>query len=270
MWFQNADKDGQFPTWDDFTQALLVRFGPAYDDPMESLVKLSQSSTMAEYTSQFKSLPNLLRGLSNKYKLSCFLTGLKDEICLPLQISPRNLVAAFGLPKLHEEYLVSGRKPFKPQLPSTSYSRQSTWSQQAASPSLSSGAPNSSFSSRPNPAIIIQRISPAQMCERREKGLCYNGDERWYQAHVCKSPKLYLLHAHEFTTEDSEDCPSVEIVEPVEPMTEPLIQEVVEPEISLHAISGFVAPKTMRLVGWIRNHRVVISLTLVVPTISLI
>jgi len=32
VWFQDADEDGQFPTWEAFTQALLVRFGPVYDD----------------------------------------------------------------------------------------------------------------------------------------------------------------------------------------------------------------------------------------------
>jgi len=66
IWFQDADEAGQLPTWDLFIQALLVWFGPAYDDPMESLVKLRHSSTVAEYTSQFVSLSNHLRGLSKK------------------------------------------------------------------------------------------------------------------------------------------------------------------------------------------------------------
>jgi hypothetical protein len=84
VWFQDADEDGQFPTWAAFTQALLVRFGHAYDDPMESLVKLRQSSMVGDYTARFESLSNRLWGLSDKYKLSCFLSGLKDEIRLPL------------------------------------------------------------------------------------------------------------------------------------------------------------------------------------------
>jgi hypothetical protein len=29
VWFQDADKAGQFSTWDSFIQALLIRFGPA-------------------------------------------------------------------------------------------------------------------------------------------------------------------------------------------------------------------------------------------------
>jgi hypothetical protein len=40
VWFQDADEAGQFPTWDAFIQALIIRFGPGYDDPMENIVKL--------------------------------------------------------------------------------------------------------------------------------------------------------------------------------------------------------------------------------------
>jgi len=171
-------------------------------------------------------------------------------------IAPHSLVAAFGLAKLQEKYLTCGKKSYKPLNQSTSYSLQSSWSQQAVLPRLPSGTSNSSAC--PLQGVPIQRILPAQMREHHEKGRCYNCDERWHHAHVCKSPKLYLLHGHEVTFEDVNDNPSFEIVEPLELVTEPIIQEVVEPEISLHAILGSIAPKTMRLVGWIHNHRVVI------------
>jgi hypothetical protein len=98
VWFQDADESGQFPTWDAFVQALLVRFGPAYDDPMEALMRLRQTALVADYTSQFEALSNRLCGISEKNRLSCFLSGLKDEIRLPVRmLNPANLVAAFGL-----------------------------------------------------------------------------------------------------------------------------------------------------------------------------
>jgi hypothetical protein len=82
---------------------------------MKSMVKLRQTSTVAEYTVKFESLSNRLRGLSDAYKLSCFLSGLKDEVRLPLRmLSPHTLVVAFGLAKLQEEYLFSSCKTFKP------------------------------------------------------------------------------------------------------------------------------------------------------------
>jgi hypothetical protein len=68
---------------------------------MESLIKLRHTSTIPEYTSQFESLSNRLWGLSDKYKLSCFLSGLKEEIHLPLRmLAPQDLVSGFGLAKL--------------------------------------------------------------------------------------------------------------------------------------------------------------------------
>jgi len=74
VWFQDAEESGQFPTWDAFVQALLVRFGPAYDDPMEALMRLRQSASVAEYTTQFEALSNRLRGVSDKNRLSCLYT----------------------------------------------------------------------------------------------------------------------------------------------------------------------------------------------------
>jgi hypothetical protein len=38
------------------------------------------------YKTQFEVLSNRLRGLSEKHKLSCFMSGLKDEIRFPLRL----------------------------------------------------------------------------------------------------------------------------------------------------------------------------------------
>lgn len=57
---------------------------------------------------------NRLKGLSERHKLSCFLSGLKDEIRLPIQmLNPINLNVAFGLAKILEEYLMTSRRSWK-------------------------------------------------------------------------------------------------------------------------------------------------------------
>lgn len=62
---------------------VLVRFGPnAYDNLMEALTRLRQTSTLKDYQARFETLSNRLRGLSDTYEFSCFLSGLKDEIRL--------------------------------------------------------------------------------------------------------------------------------------------------------------------------------------------
>jgi hypothetical protein len=46
-------------------------------------------------------LSNRLRGLTKPYKLSYFLSGLKDDIRLPVRmLAPTSLGQAFGLAKI--------------------------------------------------------------------------------------------------------------------------------------------------------------------------
>jgi len=260
VWFQDADEAGQFPTWDAFLQALLTRFGSVYDDPMESLVKLRQTTTVSKYTTQFEALSNRLRGISDKNCLSCFLSGLKDEIRLPLRmLNLVTLAAAFGLAKLQEEYILSTRRSFRPTTASYNFSKSLSWTSPGSSPSTT--GPSSLPLQRSTPAFPIQKLSPAQMKERRDKGLCYNCDENWNSVHKCKSPKLFLMHGGEsFTDENLEELSCDDSVEGCDSQAAPIVTEVPEPEISLHAIAGAINPNTMRLIGWIKHQRVVILL----------
>jgi hypothetical protein len=43
--------------------------------------------------------------------------------------------------------------------------------------------------------IPIQKITQAQMEERRRKGLCYSCDSKWSRGHICIVPKLFLIEA---------------------------------------------------------------------------
>jgi len=81
-----------------------------FDDPMEALTRLRQNSTVALYKHQFEVLSSRLEGLSEKYKLRCFLGGLKDEIRSPLKLlNPTNLNWAFTLAKIQEELVLNSR-----------------------------------------------------------------------------------------------------------------------------------------------------------------
>lgn len=80
----------------------------------------------------------------------------------------------------------------------------------------------------PRTAVQIRRMSPAELKERHEKGLCYNYIERFVLGHKCK--KLFLIDAC-FDEEDGDVI-----------MAAQLAEEAEVPRISLHAISGFNAP----------------------------
>ena len=115
IWFQDAEEAGLFTSWEAFVKVLQIRFGNiAYDDPMEALTRLRQNGSVTVYKGQFESLSNQITGLSEKNKLSCFLSGLKDEVRLPIRMfNPVNLNAAFGLAKIQEEYLLTRKKSLK-------------------------------------------------------------------------------------------------------------------------------------------------------------
>ena len=160
-----------------------MRFGTtAYDDPMETLTRLRQTSSVAVYMAQFKVLSNRIRGLSSAHKLSCFLSGLKDEIRLPVQmLNPQSLNKAFGLSKIQEEYNWSCKKISKNQLEP---GKSSILGPPPKIPTLIDAKNN---------RLPIKSISPAQMEERKKNGLCYNCDEKWGLGHKCKNPCYFLL-----------------------------------------------------------------------------
>ncbi|XP_075650075.1 uncharacterized protein LOC142620613 [Castanea sativa] len=105
IWFPEAEEAGVFFDRESLVQALHVRFGStAYDDLMEVLTRLRQTTTVALYKAEFEAISNRIKGLSPLHKLSCFLSGLKDEICLPVRmLNPQSLNVAFGLEKIQED-----------------------------------------------------------------------------------------------------------------------------------------------------------------------
>lgn len=114
IWFQDLEDSRNLRNWEDFTRALLTRFGTnSYNDPMESLTRLKQNWIVEEYKSKFEALSNRLKGLSNSYK-SCFLNGLRDDIRLLVRMfSPDNLLITYRLAKIQEEHLGVTRRSWK-------------------------------------------------------------------------------------------------------------------------------------------------------------
>ena len=90
--------------------------------------------------------------------------------------------------------------------------------------------------SMPRPPMAIQRLSPSKLQQKRDKGLCYNCNEKFHPGHWCK--KLFFIEAC-YNEEDGDVVMDVESFE---------AQEGKEmPGISLHAISGTQTSDTMRV-----------------------
>jgi hypothetical protein len=100
---------------------------------------------------------------------------------------------------------------------------------------------------KPNQALVsVQKITQAQMEERRRKGLCYSCDSKWTREHVCAVSKLFLIEIIDEQTPDLKKAPG-----PTEDdLGELFLEEFLK--ISLNAITGTTHPKTMRLVGFLQ------------------
>ncbi|KAF5447343.1 hypothetical protein F2P56_032901 [Juglans regia] len=233
IWYQEGLDSGQFNSWESLILALQVRFGPsAYDDPMEALMKLKQTSSVTLYKSQFEALSNRLKGLSEKHKLSCFLSGLKDEVRLPVKMfNPVNLGAAFGLAKIQEEYILSSRRHWKTNL-------------NLGEKGVVDNAVEVS-NRGPRNQILAKRVTSLQMDEKRKKGLCYHCDEKWNPNHICKNPKVYLLHV-DSSVDNEETQVNGELVPEVNSVLE---KESEELEVSISVISGCTNSNAMKLLG---------------------
>jgi len=78
--------------------ALKIRFAPSdYNDPVGAFTKLQQTSTVDEYQSQFKVLSNRILGLTEYFRMSSFVSGLKDEVQIMVtMLKPTTLPNALG------------------------------------------------------------------------------------------------------------------------------------------------------------------------------
>ena len=102
VWYQDMDMSGFIPYWYILTQVMLERFGPsAYDDPMEALIRLKQTTSAEDYKERFEAISNRVRGIDDNNRLNCFLSGPKDEIRPPVRMfKPQSLLVAYGLAKV--------------------------------------------------------------------------------------------------------------------------------------------------------------------------
>lgn len=189
-WFHWMTQSGQINSWLGFLQALEARFASSqYEDPIGILSKLTQTGSIAEYLSQFETLANITIGLPTPFLLSCFISGLAPEIRHEVQVlQPLTLTHAATLARLHEEKLADHRRPFRGRFTS-------------APPSLLPTTLPPTLLPPPAkpPPLPLKRISPEEMAIHREKGLCFNCNEKFSRGHRCSS-KFFLFIAE---TEDA-------------------------------------------------------------------
>ncbi|KAF5460502.1 hypothetical protein F2P56_020366 [Juglans regia] len=233
LWYQRFKNRREGVNWEVFKYELHLRYGPSrYQNFFGDLTKLKQWGSIRDYQMEFDCLLHRAGHLSEEQQVGCFVSGLKEAIRIDVQAcNPTSLSATIGLARLYESRMHDQRKG--------GYAEQRKAPVTVGPPPL----PSASLTRARNP--IIKKLSPADLQERRTRGLCFNCDEKFSPGHRCK--KLFLIEWI---------FPSWE-----EPLEEAHVEEEEEeeiPEISFHAISGTSAPETMRLFEKIRQSIVTI------------
>ncbi|KAF7154542.1 hypothetical protein RHSIM_Rhsim01G0254600 [Rhododendron simsii] len=103
----------------------------------------------------------------------------------------------------------------------------------------------------------LKHLTQKEMEARREKGLCFNCDEKFVKGHRCQRTQLHLIIGEEAEDDTGQEVQSVE---------EAVLEE--EVHISVHALFGSSSFRTMRWLGQSRDMKSPFSLIRAVPTTS--
>lgn len=155
-------------------------------------------------------------------------------------MQPISLPQATALAKLQENKINDRRRNYKP----------------SPFPSPIS-LPSSALSGSPRPKAPFVQRTPDKMAFRREKGLCYNCEDKWSSTHHCKGG-VFLFIA-------DPDHPDLSLNSLTSETTTPFIDHhtTLDPtpptsHISLNALSGLLALETFRVYGFINHARLTI------------
>ncbi|KAK8935211.1 hypothetical protein KSP39_PZI012965 [Platanthera zijinensis] len=226
QWTQWFLRGRDYVSWAEFVDGFTARFGPLEFEDFESLLqKLRQKGTVMEYRTEFEKLANRVHW--EERTLSCFVYGLKDHLKDEVQAyMPRSLNHVISLARIQEERLNRQRS-------------RTTVRPTTATPATVGKEPP--VAGRPT----VTRLSWSELQARKEKGLCFNCDEKFTAGHKCQKVQVFMLQQE---TEDELNSEDLDFGGDL---------DLTELGVSLHAMEGCnPSPLTMGLVGRVRQEKV--------------
>ncbi|KAH0673891.1 hypothetical protein KY290_026125 [Solanum tuberosum] len=201
--------------------ALSERFEEGFEDPMEELKNLQQTSTVKEYQTEFnRLLTGNPRTLMQAYKIARFQEGVFEAQALSWGLKTNNK---------SQHSILSTPTTFKPQTFQKPFISNPTF--------MKPFEPNGSRVNRFNGNNPGRRLTAAEMDEKRAKGLCFSCDKKYVVGHICKAKKqIFLVDV----IEDEAESELVELEQEVREETNEFMT------ISLQAFTGLTGYQTIR------------------------
>nr|GMD73853.1 Transposon Ty3-G Gag-Pol polyprotein [Ipomoea batatas] len=260
-WYQWMKKNRLLTTWKEFLQNVTKRFGESrFEDFQGKLSKLTQQTTVTAYQAEFERLMNKVTGIAEPILLSMFIVGLKPLIRREvLMAQPTTLMETFDLAREYEAKLEEIQAELQPvarsplrwqqrQIPPANTTRSApVITQSSVQDKRETTTLALPPSTQPTSNLPIKRLTHAEMREKREKGICYNCDQRWSNNHRCRTRFLMLMGTGDDDIED------------------PLLQEdtimhgqddIISGDISsLNSLAGPGNPRSLKLLGEVNGQK---------------
>jgi hypothetical protein len=227
QWYDIREPNHGQPSWEEFVTLVNQHFGlPLRSNLLGELIQLQRDDSVIDYQSAFLTLVARCDDLTEKQHINIFTVGLRNPLCTDVELEhPTTLEDAMALAQVYEQRLtmvgdlparaksVPARIVNKPLLLSAPPSA-------VASKDAASGAPVT--------APRFKLLTPAEMAAKREKNECFNCPAQfsWEHLKVCPMKGIFLLHM-------KDDSPLEKT------------EEVDEPRVSLHAITGLTVVEMM-------------------------
>jgi len=210
-WLQMIERRGRITDWTKLCELVFLKYDKdQYQQQLRQLEMLKQTTSVAEYHSEFEKLAHGILlynpAYDDVYFVTCFLTGLKEEIRAPIALHrPCDVDTAIALALLQEEELNLAKH--------RSFGRTSTKGIERSPPDR---AGVSGTDKRVQKIEGDDKLASLKQF-RRKNGLCFKCGGKWSTTHTC--PDHIPLHVLEelwdaldlTTADDSVDIQSDEL-----------------------------------------------------------
>lgn len=249
-WLSSVEEQLESTTWEEFCAQLLSRFArDEHEMLLRRLFQIRQTGSVNEYIYAFLALVDQLKAYAKHpdplYYTQRFIDGLRDEIkAVVLVQRPSSLDTACVLSLLQEEALSVIRRPFR-----RAEHMKPGWTGALPLPAPPLKPDTGDIKRLADaPHSIAEEKFQALRASRRARGLCIRCGAKWSRDHKC-AEVVQLHHVQElldmFPDHDEADDTS-----PDSTIAQVMLH------LSIAAVAGAAAPKTLCLTGAIQGHSI--------------
>jgi hypothetical protein len=221
VWYRWICSRKSLITWKIFTEEMIEHYEDTRSNTLFSqLINLKQKGSVTEHIENFQRLNIKVTYIPDEHLIDVFIGTLKDNIqhdfCL---WEPKSLENAFKVARNVE-------------------SKNIAMATRSTNPNIY--RENNSPSSK----------TPQQLEERKDKGLCFNCDNKYNKGHKCGEKKLFYIDCEE--EEEQEQEPSQD------ENVEEILSEELTPTTSCNALSRISTRQTLKIEGYIKKKKVIV------------